>query len=224
MKISARITSFAHWQPPDMGVLLQNPNSKKEKMSEANLNPTIDGYRGSIGRLVFKRYKGRTIVSKKPVVTVEPSPAQLAQRQRFKEGAAFAKFAQADPDLRAFYEPIALRREISVFALAMGDFLTKPSIKSLDLSNYQGRVGDIISITATDDIGLADVDVNIISNQGTPIERGKAVETGVGSGKWTYTATAPVAFGADIFIDVVGVDHAGNKEKLTENPRVGEDG
>jgi hypothetical protein len=192
-------------------------------MTEVNLNPTVDGYRGAIGRLVFKKYKGRTIVAKKAIVTAEPTPAQLAQREQFKAGAAFGKFAQADPDLRAFYEPIALEREISVFALALGDFLKKPEIKPLNLSSYKGQVGDTISIRATDDIGLADVDVKLVSDQGATIEQGKAVETGTGSGMWTYTATAQVALGSDIFIEVVGVDHAGNRVKITESPRVGED-
>ena len=192
-------------------------------MTEANLNPTIDGYRGSIGKLVFKRYRGRTIVAKKPVVTAEPSPAQLMQRQQFKAAAAFGKFAQQDPALHAFYEPIALERGVSIYTVAVGDFLNKPQIKPLDLDHYKGQVGDPISIRATDDLGLADLDVEITSNQGALIEAGKAVETFTGSGIWTYTATVPVALGADIFIEVVGVDHAGNRVKLTESPRVGQD-
>jgi hypothetical protein len=65
--------------------------------------------------------------------------------------------------------------------------------------------------------------VNIVSNQGTPIERGKAVEVSVRSGHWIYTATAPVALGSDIFIEVEVMDHAGTKMKRTESPRVGED-
>jgi len=43
----------------------------------------------------------------------------------------------------------------------------------------------------------------------------------VRSGKWIYTATAQVALGTDVFIEVEGVDHAGNETKITENPTVG---
>ena len=43
------------------------------------------------------------------------------------------------------------------------------------------------------------------------------------TGIWTYAATAPVALGSDIFIKVVGVDHAGTKAQLTETPTVGAD-
>lgn len=192
-------------------------------MTEVNLNPTVDGYRGSIGRLVFRKYKGRTIVAKKPVRTGQRSPAELAQQERFKEAVSYAKSVLADPDARAFYEPVAQQREISVYAAAMRDFLKKPTIKPFNLTKYKGRVGDVIEIRATDDIGLADLDVTIDAQDGTLIESGKAVETAPGSGRWLYTATTPIARGTDVFIDVIGVDHAGNIAKLTENPAVGID-
>ena len=190
-------------------------------MSEVDLNPTVDGYRGSIGRLVFRKYKGRTIVGKKPVRTKEQGMEELARQERFKEGVAYAKSVLADPVAREFYAPIALQRDISVYNAAMGDFLKLPTIKPLRLSKYKGNIGDVIEIRATDDIGLADLDVKIRAQDGTLIEQGKAVEIGERSGKWTYTATAQVALGSDIFIEVEGVDHAGNETKITENPTVG---
>ena len=85
------------------------------------------------------------------------------------------------------------------------------------------KPGDTITIRATDDIGLAGVDVKISSQDGTLIEQGKATEDGVRTGKWIYTATQSVALGTDIFIEVKGVDHAGNEVQLTENPTVGAD-
>jgi len=192
-------------------------------MSDVELNPTVDGYRGSIGRLVFKKYKGRTIVAKRPVRTKEPGPAELAAQENFRDAVAYAKSVLADPAARAFYQPIALQRDISVYALAMGDFLKVPTIKPLNLTKYTGKVGDIIQIRVVDNIGLADLDVNIVAQDGTPIERGKAVETGTGSGKWIYTATAQVALGSDIFIELKGLDHAGHEVQITENPTVGAD-
>lgn len=190
-------------------------------MSDVELNPTVDGYRGSIGRLVFKKYKGRTIVGKKPVRTKEPSPEELARQENFKEAVAYAKSVLADPVAREFYKPIALRRDISVYSLALGDFLKVPTLKPLDLSNYKGRIGDVIEIRAIDDIGLANLDVKIVAQDGTPIESGKALEIGDRSGKWNYIATKQVAVGTDIFIEVKGVDHAGNEAQITENPTVG---
>ena len=192
-------------------------------MSDVELNPTVDGYRGSIGRLVFKKYKGRTIVGKKPVRTKEVSQGELDRRENFKDAVAYAKSVLADPAAREFYKPIAFQRDISIYNCALGDFLKVPTIKPLDLDNYKGRIGDVIEIRATDDIGLAELNVSIVAQDGTHIESGQAVEIGERSGKWSYTATKQVALGTDVFIEVKGVDHAGNKAQLTENPIVGQD-
>jgi len=192
-------------------------------MSDVELNETINGYRGSIGKLIFKKYKGRTIVARKVASSKPPTEGQLAQRAEFAEAAAFAKTVYANPALLAFYEPIAKQRDLTVRAVAMGDYLKKPTIKPLDLSNYKGRIGDPIRIRVYDDIGLADLNVKIDAQDGTDIESGAAVEDGERSGKWIYTANATVALGADVFIEVSGVDHAGNKIKMTENPTVGQD-
>ena len=192
-------------------------------MTKANLNSTIDDYRGSIGKLVFKKVRGRTVVSKKPVVTAEPSQAQRDQRIRFKETAAFGKFAQNDPALRAIYEPIALAREVTVYTVAVQDYLKKPVVKPLDLFQYKGRVGDPILIEARDEVAISSLEVTIDSDEGALIESGQAVESAPGTGKWTYKATVTVPLGTDIFIDVVAVDHAGNRTRLTESPRVGVD-
>jgi hypothetical protein len=190
-------------------------------MTEVNLNETIDGYRGAIGNLVFKKYKGRIIVCRKPKFTKPPSPLQIAERAHFKEAVAYARSVKADPVARVFYEPIAKERDTCVYWLAIKDFRCAPSLLPLDLSEYEGKVGDKITIRAVDVIGLAHVDVNIFAPDGTPIEQGKAVENGVRSGVWIYTAAAPVALGTDVSIEVNGVDHAGNKAQLSENPTVG---
>lgn len=192
-------------------------------MTEAHLNETLEGYRGSIGRLVFKRYKGRTIVSRKPVITKEPTPGQIAHRERFKEATAFAKSAAANPMLRAFYEPIAKARDITIYTLAVADFLNTPEFHSIDLSGYKGQVGNLILLKAVDDLGLAGVIVRISAQDGTPIESGQALEQGAGSGKWIYTATTPVALGTSIFIEANGVDHAGTQVTISANPIVGQD-
>jgi hypothetical protein len=172
---------------------------------------------------VFKKYKGRTIVAKKPVITAAPSEAQVNHRTRFKEAAAFGKFAQDDPQLSAFYGPIALSRDITIYTVAVQDFMTNPKIKPLYLSDYKGRVGDPIQIHATDKVGIVDLQVTIDSNQGVLIESGNAVESAPGTGRWTYTATTAIPLGTDILIEVVALDRAGNRTKLNETPRVGED-
>ncbi len=83
-------------------------------MSDVELNETINGYRGSIGKLVFKKYKGRTIVGRKGRISKPPTEAQLVQREQFAEAAAFVRTVNANPDLLAFYGPIAEQRDLTV--------------------------------------------------------------------------------------------------------------
>ena len=193
-------------------------------MTKVRFHGPIAGFSGAMGEMVFadNEGKGRTVAYMK---TNHPlSEAQINQQVRFKEAVAYANAAVAKPESVAFYEPIAQEKRLSVHNIAIADYLNeRPDIQPLDLTQYKGNVGDTILIRTFDDIGVVDVDVTLTSNTGTRIERGKAVETGSRSGYWVYTATAPVALGADIFIEVVAMDHAGNRGKMTESPRVGVD-
>jgi hypothetical protein len=178
---------------------------------------------GSIDDWTYQYRNGKTYIGKKAQSTKDPSDAMLDQRDYFTEAAAYGNAVKDDPIRSEFYAPIAEERGQTIYLTAMTDFLTRPTIKPLNLSKYRGQVGDIITIRAKDDIGLATMDVALIATDGTQIEGGKAVETYTHSGKWIYTATTAVAVGTDIFIEVVGADHAGTEVKLTESPRVGVD-
>ena len=123
----------------------------------------------------------------------------------------------------AFYKMVGKEKKIPAFALAMADYLTKPSFDPLDLREYKGQVGNLIKMRAFDAVGLVSVEVALYRVEGPEIERALAVEMGTRTGFWHYTATQPVALGSDIFIEVVGVDYAGKSTKRTENPIVGED-
>lgn len=192
-------------------------------MTKVRFHGPIAGFSGAMGEMVFAdtKEKNRTTAYMKTHYTL--SQAQLDHQERWKEASARAKQALEDPTVRAFYETIAVERDVHTFVVAFTDFLVPPTFKPLDLSEYKGKVGDKIIIRAKDDIGLTHVDVNIVAQDGTPIEQGQAIEDGVRSGNWSYTATRPVALGTDVFIEIKGVDHAGNKGQYSENPTVGVD-
>lgn len=177
-----------------------------------------------MGEMVFadSEERNRTVayMKKKRVL----SEGQINQQVRFREAVEYAKAALAKPESLAFYEPIAKDRGLPTHVLAIADYLNEqPEIKPLDLSLYSGNVGDAIQIRTVDGVGVTNVDVTLTANDGRRIEQGKAVETGLRSGYWVYTATAPVALGSDIFIKVVCADHAGTRSQITESPRVGVD-
>lgn len=192
-------------------------------MTKVFLQPGLRGLSGGMGGWVYQMRNGKTVVGMKPLNTKPPTEAQLHQRQRFSDAASYAKTALADPAKRGFYEAIAKEREMPAFALAVSDYLHVPFFQPLDLSQYKGQVGDPILIRVVDNLGLVSVEVALNAIDGADIESGMAVEMGVRSGHWVYTAKTPVALGADIFIEVNGIDHTGKKVKMTENPIVGAD-
>ena len=192
-------------------------------MSKARLHPSLLELNGAMGDMVFKKRGKKVYVSiKSKGSTADPSGAQLAQRKNFKKAVNYVKTVLADEGARAFYEDLAQKRETTLRALCMSDYLGKPTIEDLDLSGYQGKVGDRILITTDDKVGVVTVDVSITDTQGVIIERGQAVEQGDGSGSWEYVATAPVALGTDIFIEAEAYDRPGHRTVSSANPIVGE--
>jgi hypothetical protein len=190
-------------------------------MTKVRFHGPVAGFSGAMGEMVFadNEAKNRTVAYMKK--HTPPTQAQLDHRARFADCARRAEALLTDPAANAFYAAIAKERDTTAQIVAFTDFMVLPSFKALDLSEYRGQVGDKIGIRAVDDIGLASVDVKLVAQDGTLIEQGNATEDGIRTGYWTYTATQPVALGADIFVEVKGVDHAGNQAQLTENPTVG---
>ena len=191
-------------------------------MAKIKFNGLVDDFRGGVGGLVVRKTRGKYTVSNKPdTSTLEPSQAQMVQRQAFARAVAYGKSVMGDPARLAFYEQLGEHKGMPAFSVCMGDYLNAPSMDDLDLSGYHGQVGDQILITTHDDTGVVDVNVELTRNDGTNIEKGKAVEIGTGSGYWVYTVTAPVASGTDIFIEVEAFDRPGSRTVCSANPTVG---
>ena len=194
-------------------------------MTKAFLQPGLRGLSGGMGDWIYQIRRGKTVVGMRPMNAVkkEPTLPQAAQRKRFAEAARYAKQALADPEKREYYEKVSLEKDIPPFALAVADHMSVPTIQPLDLSEYRGQVGDPILITTRDKVGVVSVDVSLVTVEGAPIEKGKAVEAGVRTGSWTYTATVPVPLGSDIFIEAEAFDMAGKRTVASANPIVGQE-
>ena len=193
-------------------------------MQKIQLNPLFSGMSGKMGNIIFKTSKyGQTYIASRPKKSkAKPSQAQLDQRRAFGQASDYCKTALADETTRAFYETLAEVKHTPVRSLCMGDYLNEPTIDELDFSRYKGNVGDRILVMTSDDVGVVEVNVKITRADGTHIEKGKAVENGVGSGNWEYVATMPIPLGTDIFIEAEGFDRPGHRAVSSVNPIVGE--
>ena len=182
----------------------------------------MDTVRGGVGGLVVRKTRGKYTLSNKPDMSaLEPSEAQAVQRKVFGRAVVYAKSVMEDPASLAFYEGLAKQKDMPAFALCVGDYLNAPTMDDLDLSQYKGKVGDSILITTHDDVGVVRVNVELTRTDGTNIERGQAIEMGMGSGNWVYIATVPVATGTDIFIEAEAFDRPGSRTVCSANPTVG---
>jgi hypothetical protein len=192
-------------------------------MAKIRFKGPIGGISGSINGMVFADNGEQTIAYIRKPRTGEKSEAEQARDERMAEARAYAgSVRDNNAELWAFYRQLGKARKISPWALAVGDFMNVPVFRPLNLENYFGQVGDPIKIHCKDDIGLVSVEVSIDKGDGSDVERGKAAELDAREGFWVYTATQAIPRGTDIFVEVVGLDHAGHRVTLTENPVVGE--
>lgn len=179
---------------------------------KVKLNPAIEGMSGQLGDLVFREVRGKTVVSRKPVVTAEPTENQTAHRERFKLAAAYGRSVMADNIARLLYESIAQSRGVPIFAVTIADYLNAPIIHNIDLSGYSRTVGNVIAVQATDDIEVVNVHVSIQDDQGNTLEAGNAVNE---SGRWLYTAQQTLS--ADtLSVKAIATDRPGGTTIKTE--------
>jgi hypothetical protein len=91
---------------------------------KVELNPTVDKYRGKIGKLTYRVMYGKQTAMKTPDMSkVKWSRAQKANRGRFAEAIAYARAAMADPKARAHYEKLGKKASRQPFRVAVSDFL-----------------------------------------------------------------------------------------------------
>lgn len=95
----------------------------------------------------------------------------------------------ADPLKQLVYRKLGVERKRPPNTLLISNFLTPPTIDSIDLSGHAGHAGRTIQILAIDTIEVVDVTVRIRDLNGAAIESGSAAKD---HGMWIYRTTANV--------------------------------
>jgi hypothetical protein len=184
---------------------------KQKIMAKNARNIVTHGLSGKLGDLIVFRQRGdETIVSAKPRKRVsEPSQAEIEHRQHFMEATIYARAAKADPAQNEAYLPAAEKEGLSVYNVAVADFLKAPLIDEIDITGYTGESGSTIRIRAVDDFKVTEVTVVIRSSDGTELESGVAIVDPNGL-DWVYTATTANTSPQGTTITVVVSDVPGN--------------
>jgi hypothetical protein len=186
-------------------------------MAESKNNVLTHGLTGLVGdMIVFRNRGGKTFVSTKPKErTGEPSENQKQHQGRFQEAILYAKTAIADPATKAEYSKAIAGNE-TAYNIAVADFFHAPDIKDVDLSKYAGKIGETITIRATDNFKVTEVSVTIFNADGTEVEHGLAVISANGI-DWLYTASAENASLDGDRIVIRASDLPGNVTEETTN-------
>jgi hypothetical protein len=185
-------------------------------MSKIELHAPFTTFSGTVGKLVYRKVRGKTVVALKPDADRPLSQAEADHRQVFSKAAAWATVALKSEALRQFYEALGKQREIPARAAAVSDFLKRPSLEDLDISSYTGQTGSRILFRATDNVGVISTLVTITDTDGNLLEDGAAVEVDPATGTWMYTAQNIIPAGTVAVINVAAYDRPGNKAALTQ--------
>lgn len=158
-------------------------------MVQIKKNIVTKGFSGKLDTIVFRVRAGKTIVSTAPEHKEHVlSEAQKNHRKNFQEAILYGKSIVADPDRKASYNEVADEGQ-SAYNVAVADFLNAPAIDEIEVSQYTGMPGSTITVQASDDFKVAEVQVAIYNSDGSMVEKGFAVQQ-TNLADWLYTATA----------------------------------
>ncbi|MFA6278354.1 MAG: hypothetical protein WC622_16525 [Pedobacter sp.] len=180
-------------------------------MAKSENNEVMFGARGQVGNLVvFKNYYGRTIISKVKTKRDKEvfSEKQELTKERFKEAVIYAKGAVKDEILCDFYRPFE-KGGCKIYNLAVADFCKPPEVKSIKLTNYDGNIGDYLTIRVLDNFKVVGVAVTVKKPDGSVIESGPAV-LAANEADWIYTATVVNEDVGGTIINIKASDTPGN--------------
>jgi hypothetical protein len=157
-------------------------------MAKVKYNVVTHGMSGKVGDLLqFSQRFGKTIIGKIAARSNKASNAQELVREKFRQAAAYAKSVLEDPGLKDVYSSGATGG-VTAYNLAFRDFFVPPVIAAVNASAYDGSIGSLITITATDDTKVVEVKVQIFDSNDNKLEEGTATQQGDGE-TWIYTAT-----------------------------------
>jgi hypothetical protein len=144
-------------------------------MTKVDFNPTNKGWRGKMGKLIFRLLpNGTAVVSRAPGNKKDMfSKKQLNHQERFQQASCYASRASKDNPIYA--ERAATMPMITAYNLALSDWFRAPVIHRIE--RREGR----ILVEASDNVTVTKVRVTILDDDGTILETGEAMR---GEANW----------------------------------------
>ena len=177
-------------------------------MARVRTSGLLGAIAGQIDGYVFKTYRGRTILTKKPAFTSGWSKAQKETRKTFKAASDFSETIKADPELLEAYKAKGRRLRLNYRQMALRDAFNPPSVDALDVSRFKRDAGGTLAITASDDFAVTGVSVAVMDTAGRVLANGEARYA---RGVWHFDVpSAKSTAGAPASAVVTAHDRPGN--------------
>lgn len=158
-------------------------------MPKVLFHGSIEGFRGQLGHLIFRRLPdGTTVVSEAPIkknsrqkkrAKEKRSPRQKIHNNRFQDASWYGKWASRENPIYA--ELAAADPMRNAYNFAVSDWFHPPEVHRIQ------RRGSRIRVEATDNVRVARVRVTLLDEEGNVLEKGEAVRSA--GNWWTFTFT-----------------------------------
>ena len=159
-------------------------------MSVIKNNSLLKGASGMLGKqIVFREIRGRIIMCNRPRTFGILTAHQKKTKERFLHGVQYARKQMENAETKSEYAKGINNNKHSAYLVALTDYLKAPVVHSIDTSLYQGDVGNIITVHASDDFKVVSVQVTISDYDGVVIEQGDAQLQLDSLDGWIYTTT-----------------------------------
>src|SRR5688500_11626992 len=101
-------------------------------MAQVELNDLIKGFSGSVGKVVFRMYRGKTYMAQRPSKQKKESEGQRNTRDKFKLATQYAKQMMKDPERKAYYAKKAKMLALpNAYTAAITDYMRKPKVQRI---------------------------------------------------------------------------------------------
>jgi hypothetical protein len=113
--------------------------------------------------------------------------------------------------MEALYRKGITANKRSAHAVAASDFFHPPTIHYIKAPDYNGAIGAVMTIKATDDFRVASVAVTITNGHGVLLETGTATPYRLKPFIWKYKTTVINTAMRGTVVNVTAKDYAENK-------------
>lgn len=184
-------------------------------MSIIQNNPLLKGASGMLGEtMVFRTVRGQLQMVNRPKRRSNISEKQAAVQTKFQEASQYAKQQLSLEASSALYEAGITTKKHSAYLVAVSDYLNAPKVHFIEAIGYLGKVGDTITVKATDDFMVTGVKIVISGSDGAILEEGEAGPDLEKINLWTYKTTVANSFVPGTTIRATAFDRPGNVASL----------